>query len=86
MDSDGGNVVIDLRWKQNYFLPLIQGLDQQRQKTQYTDTKIAVGEKTFECHRVVLAAMSPFFEAMYLSAMRESNGIVTLGDIEAATL
>ena len=85
MDSDGGNVVIDLRWKQNCFLSLIQGLDQQRQKTQYTDTKIAVGEKTFECHRVVLAAMSPFFEAMYLSAMRESNGIVTLGDIEAAT-
>lgn len=85
MDSEeGGNVVVDLRWKQNYFLSLSQGLDQQREKNHYTDTKIAVGDRTFECHRVVLAAMSPFFEAMYLSAMRERDGIVTLGDIEPA--
>ena len=85
MDQEGGNVVVDLRWKQNYFQSLSQGLDMQRQKTQYTDTKIAVGEKTFECHRVVLAAMSPFFEAMYMSTMRESSGIVTLGDIDPLT-
>ena len=81
----GGNVVVDLRWKQNYFLSLSQGLNQQRQKHQYTDTRIAVGDTTFECHRVVLAAVSPFFEAMYLSAMRERDGIVTLGDMEPAT-
>ena len=85
MDLDGGNVVVDLRWKQNYFLSLSQGLDQQRQKTQYTDTKIAVGDRTFECHRVVLAAVSPFFEAMYLSSMKERDGIVTLGDIDSST-
>ena len=83
--EEGGNVVVDVRWKQNYFLSLSQGLDQQRQKHQYTDTKIAVGGTTFECHRVVLAAISPFFEAMYLSTMRERDGIVTLGDIDPPT-
>ena len=60
-----------------YFSTLCHGLEQQLKSSQYTDTTVTVGERTFDCRKVILSAMSPFFEAMYLSVMQESqNGVV----------
>ncbi|KAL3877593.1 hypothetical protein ACJMK2_035289 [Sinanodonta woodiana] len=73
-----------LNWKMRYHTTLCQGLEQQWLSEQYTDTKIIVEEKIFSCHRVVLSAMSPFFEVMYQSGMREcSDGVVTLQEVDA---
>lgn len=44
----------------------------------YTDVTIKCGGRTFECHRVVLAAMSEFFECMFDVEMQVSIGILLM--------
>ena len=47
------------------------------------DVVIEVGMKKFRAHKIVLAASSPYFEAMFLSGMTESHQEqVTLQDID----
>lgn len=44
-----------------------------------SDVTVCVGEKRFFCHRVVLAANSPVFRAMFAVDMKESNtGVLSL--------
>jgi hypothetical protein len=46
-------------------------------------TDIVIGERTFPCHKVILCAMSPYFEAMFYHDMRENrDGVVKLHDID----
>ena len=52
----------------------------------YTDTEIIVEDSSFFCHRVIMAAVSPYFDAMYSSGMKESqDGVVTLQEIDKET-
>ncbi|XP_005108729.1 kelch-like protein 24 [Aplysia californica] len=61
---------------------LCRGLSKLKASSEHTDTVLVVGDTRFPCHRTVLAAMSPYFSAMFSSGMRESyDGIVTLKGI-----
>ena len=52
-----------------------------------TDIKLCVGEAEFACHRLMLAASSPFFRAMLTGPMREhSREKVELKDAHPATV
>ncbi|XP_061169052.1 actin-binding protein IPP-like [Saccostrea echinata] len=42
-------------------------------KEKFTDVVLQVSGKEFGCHKVVLAAMSPYFDAMFLSGMKETG-------------
>ncbi|KAK3087042.1 hypothetical protein FSP39_000933 [Pinctada imbricata] len=48
----------------------------------HTDIVINVEDRQFHCHKAVLAAVSPYFDAMFSCGMRESiDGVVNLQDI-----
>jgi len=65
-------------------VPGWNGVKRQCKRDNFADITITVGQKTFTCHRVVLASLSPYFEVMFTSGMRESqSGHVTLHDIES---
>ncbi|XP_046354968.1 kelch-like protein 24 [Haliotis rufescens] len=64
---------------------LAEGLSHLWQSGRFCDTVISVEGKTFPCHRVILSAVSPYFNAMYTSGMRESlDGLVTIHNIQAS--
>lgn len=47
------------------------------------DFEIIVGDKTFRCHKVVLAAVSDYFQAMFTSGMKETvQNQCVLNDIQ----
>lgn len=51
----------------------------------HTDIEIIVQDKSFRCHKVMLASVSQYFDAMFLSGMRECyDGIVRLQGIESS--
>ncbi|KAL3859137.1 hypothetical protein ACJMK2_009369 [Sinanodonta woodiana] len=63
---------------------LTSGLDNMLTTGQHADVTIVVSGKVFPCHKVVLSAMSPYFQAMFTHDMRESrDGIVTIYDVDA---
>ncbi|KAK3090484.1 hypothetical protein FSP39_012212 [Pinctada imbricata] len=77
---------LDDEWLVKYVDSLCEGLLQQYTSQQYTDATIRVDDKVFQCHRVVLSAMSPYFDAMFSSGMRETEeNIVTLQGTDAVT-
>ncbi|XP_045175315.2 kelch-like protein 6 isoform X2 [Mercenaria mercenaria] len=49
-----------------------KGLNEQRLSEKYTDfTVVSDDQKEFQCHKVVLAAVSPFFDTMFQNEMQE---------------
>ncbi|KAK2821976.1 hypothetical protein Q5P01_022041 [Channa striata] len=53
----------------------------------FVDCVLKVQDKTFPCHRLVLAASSPFFKAMFLSELEESKKReIVLKDVEPAVM
>lgn len=69
--------------KIRYMATLTGGLESLLFSGQHSDIEIIVGKKTFRCHKVVLCAMSPYFEAMFSHDMRENrDGVVKLYDID----
>ncbi|XP_033752613.1 kelch-like protein 25 [Pecten maximus] len=56
----------------DYSTDLTSGLNRLRLDGKYSDVTIRCGDRTYSCHRVVLAAMSEFFECMFDSPMEES--------------
>lgn len=62
---------------------LSAGLENMLSSGNHADVTIVVDGKVFPCHKVILCAMSPYFEAMFNHDMVETRGgIVTLYDIE----
>ena len=58
----------------------------QRQNEQFTDVELESDDIHIPCHKNVLAAASPYFNAMFTSGMREcASGIVAL-KVDSATL
>ncbi len=43
-----------------------------QQSGKYCDVQIDVGKRRFSCHRIVLSAASPVFDAMFSGGMKES--------------
>lgn len=52
---------------------ILSGIQGFYDANKYTDVTVQVGDQTFYCHRIVLSAVSKFFDAMYSSGMRESK-------------
>jgi len=63
-----------------------RGLKQMWKDDTCTDFEIEAGNKTFRCHKVVLGAVSDYFQAMFNSGMRETeDNKATFDDISAET-
>ncbi|PVD27349.1 hypothetical protein C0Q70_12505 [Pomacea canaliculata] len=61
------------------FANVCRGLGQQVDDEDFCDVTVTVGEKTFPCHRVVLASVSEFFKMSLKPCWREaSNGRVDI--------
>ncbi|KAL3859125.1 hypothetical protein ACJMK2_009357 [Sinanodonta woodiana] len=68
----------------SFMQTLTSGLDNMLTTGRLADVTIVVSGKVFPCHKVVLSAMSPYFQAMFTHDMRESrDGIVTLYDVDS---
>ena len=68
---------------------LLSKCAQFREQGEFIDVHLKVGEEVFSAHRIVLAASSDYFHAMFTHEMKESNQeVVELKDesISAATL
>lgn len=66
---------------------LQDGLCDLLEHDKFVDCVLKVQEKTFPCHRLVLAASSPFFKAMFLSDLEESKKReIVLKDVEPDVL
>ena len=58
---------------------ICRGIDSMYKDGLLCDLKVSVGHVTFDCHSLVLAAVSGFFQALITSSWRESqNGHVTI--------
>ena len=54
-----------------YWEMFSSGLNEERLSDKYTDfTVVSDDQKTFPCHKVVLAAVSPFFDTMFQVEMQ----------------
>ncbi|KAH3864032.1 kelch-like protein 25 [Dreissena polymorpha] len=66
-----------------YLQSLSNGITEIWQDESFTDVVITVDDKTFNCHKIILASLSPYFQAMFRAGMVESlSGIVHLQDIQ----
>ena len=71
-------------WLQQYYNTLSGGFERLYESGAHSDTTIMVGAKTFHCHRVILCAISPYFDAMFSSGMKESvSGVVKIEGTES---
>ncbi|XP_076447747.1 kelch-like protein 24 [Babylonia areolata] len=59
-------------WRHQYLDSLSSGLEHLLNNEKFSDITITAGEHVFKCHRVILSCVSPYFEAMFSSGMKES--------------
>ncbi|XP_062574313.1 kelch-like protein 24 [Saccostrea cucullata] len=52
---------------------LIKNFEYFRKEGGYNDVTLQVGQKSFPCHKIILAAGSPYFKSMFESGMEESR-------------
>ncbi|XP_052262138.1 kelch-like protein 24 isoform X2 [Dreissena polymorpha] len=65
---------------------LTEGLEKLWVTGAHSDITIMVENRVFKCHKAVLFATSPYFDAMFSSGMRESvSGEITFKEMEADT-
>ncbi|KAM4693140.1 kelch-like protein 6 [Discoglossus pictus] len=67
-NSNGDNRKFD---DTGFTLALQNGLENLRLENSLTDVVLCVGNKEFSCHRVVLAAASNYFRAMFCNELKE---------------
>ncbi|XP_053294670.1 kelch-like protein 40a [Pleuronectes platessa] len=66
---------------------LQDGLCDLLENDKFVDCVLKIQEKEFPCHRLVLAASSPFFKAMFLSDLEESKKReIVLKDVEPVVM
>ncbi|XP_029309853.1 kelch-like protein 40a [Cottoperca gobio] len=66
---------------------LQDGLCDLLENDKFVDCVLKIQEEKFPCHRLVLAASSPFFKAMFLSDLEESkNREIVLKDVEPGVM
>lgn len=71
----------------NHSSDLLQQLKQMREDGILCDVVLQIGECRLHAHKVVLAGVSPFFAAMFLSDMLEGrSGVVELKDVDPTAM
>ncbi|EMP42087.1 Kelch repeat and BTB domain-containing protein 5 [Chelonia mydas] len=71
----------------NFLVACLHGLKQLYQDHQLCDATIVAEGKRFPCHRMLLAAVNPYFRAMFVSSFKESqDGEVLLQDMAPSTV
>ncbi|XP_057685997.1 kelch repeat and BTB domain-containing protein 12-like [Corythoichthys intestinalis] len=66
---------------------LLRQLEKMRVAEELTDVVLVAGGIAFACHKVVLSAFSPYFQAMFTCGLKETRGgEVTLRDTPAQSL
>uniref|UniRef100_A0A8C3XAW3 Kelch like family member 26 n=1 Tax=Catagonus wagneri TaxID=51154 RepID=A0A8C3XAW3_9CETA len=66
---------------------LLQGLAALRAQGQLLDVMLTINQETFHAHKVVLAACSDYFRAMFTGGMREaSQDVIELKGVSARGL
>ncbi|XP_046380582.2 kelch-like protein 24 [Haliotis cracherodii] len=77
---------MDGGWHQKYLETLSEGIKYLWTSGHFSDASIVVQNKRFRCHRAVLSAMSPHFDATFSSGMRDNpDGTLTLLNIDVTT-
>ncbi|GFO04614.1 kelch-like 40 [Plakobranchus ocellatus] len=65
---------------------MINNLAEYRDNSSFSDVTVVVGRTEFQCHRVILAAASPFFKAAFMCGMKEDlEGKITLKSVDVDT-
>lgn len=73
-----------LSWRHQYLDSLSSGLAHLLKSSKFSDITITAGSYTFKCHRIILSSVSPYFEAMFSSGMKESvTGEVKIEGIDS---
>lgn len=73
-------------WRLKVSTLVFDALEEMYFSGRHTDIEIIVQDKSFRCHKVVLATVSQYFDAMFLSGMRECyDGVVRLQEIDSST-
>uniref|UniRef100_A0A8C5QL07 Kelch-like protein 25 n=2 Tax=Leptobrachium TaxID=161697 RepID=A0A8C5QL07_9ANUR len=71
--SSTGSMNIYLFHKSTYADNVLTHLNLLRQQCLFTDVLLLAGNRSFPCHRAVLAACSRYFEAMFSGGLKESQ-------------
>lgn len=72
----------ELTMEQIYSRALTDGLQRLLTTGDHHDITVKVGAKTFPCHRIILIALSSYFDAMFSSGMKESiSGEINFPDM-----
>ncbi|KAM8953550.1 kelch-like protein 6 [Pelodytes ibericus] len=83
-NSSGGNRKFD---DTGFTLALQNGLENLRLENSLTDVMLCVGNKVFSCHRVVLAAASNYFRAMFCNELKEKyEERIVIRGVDAETM
>eukprot|EP00064_Thunnus_orientalis_P023020 superscaffoldBa00008310_g23245 len=67
-----GSMNISLFHKPSHPDSVLTHLNTMRKQCMFTDVTLWAGDRSFPCHRAVLAACSRYFEAMFSGGLRES--------------
>ena len=76
----------DYHWykPKDYFLDIFSQLSKLKNNDQLCDISIAVSDKLYRAHKIILISASPYFRAMFLSGLSESHkDTVVLQDIDS---
>uniref|UniRef100_A0A915B6Y3 BTB domain-containing protein n=2 Tax=Ascarididae TaxID=6250 RepID=A0A915B6Y3_PARUN len=67
----------------NFVAPFGRDLGQLLDSSDFSDFALQVGRRTFRCHKAILSARSPFFQAMFRNQSNQENvaGEATLEDV-----
>ncbi|ESP05303.1 hypothetical protein LOTGIDRAFT_208300, partial [Lottia gigantea] len=72
-------------WENRIAVSVLDGFGKYFSAGTFTDIQINVEGEIFHCHKVFLCAISDYFQAMFLSGMKESlDGHVSIADISGS--
>ncbi|GFO28989.1 kelch-like protein 40 [Plakobranchus ocellatus] len=64
-------------------IDIVNNLAEYKDNSSFSDVTVVVGGTEFQCHRVILAAASPFFKAAFMCGMKEDReGKITLKSVD----